>query len=252
MRSEQNTIQERRERWPRIGTLTFTTLTPFFNAVASFLPKRAALVIDKDDVQAARSDLDAQIKAELIKRHVQQLQKELRQYRFQQLTKIPRKKIQDLIAAAELRQRARQVRRTLQKQNRKFQKKWQRQFQQKPDRTLWIPLGLGLGLALAGIISYQFLRHRLQQRKEEEAALELAYTDLGSQDGTVTNVIPPDAIFVGITRTKLYYPIETPVDQLLTKDDRPTDVIFFLSEEEASKQGFQPAPSHLSAAPSPS
>jgi hypothetical protein len=252
MQSEQNTIQEGTGRWLRIGTLTLTPLTPFLNSIASLMPKRAALVIDKDDIQAASSDLDARIKAELTKRHMQQFQKERRQHRLQQVATTSRKKIQDLMAAAELSKRGRQVRRTLQKQNRKFQKKWQRQFQQqqKGKRTFWIALGFGFGLALAGIISYQYLRHRLQQRKEEEAALELAYTEIGSQNGNVTNAIPPDAVFVGIISTKLYYPIETPLDQLPTKDDRPVDVLFFASEQEASNQGFQPAQSHLPTAPS--
>ncbi len=252
MRSEQDTMREEAGRWLRIGTFTLTTLTPFLHSIASFIPKRAALVIDKDDIQAASSDLDAQIKAELMKRHIRQLQKELRQHRLQQVATRAWKKTQKLVAPAELRKRGKQVRRTLQKQNRQFQKKWQRQFQQQQrvKRTLWIALGLGFGLALAGVISYQFLRHRLQQRKEEETALELAYTDLGSQDGNVTNAIPPDAVFVGVTSTKLYYPIETPLDQLPTKEDRPVDAIFFSSEQEASEQGFQPAPSHLSTEPS--
>jgi len=252
MPSEQNTTREEAGRQSRIGTRTLTTITPFFYSLASLIPKRSALVIDKDDIQAARSDLDARIKAELMKRHIQQLQKELRQRRRQQAATSAWKKAQNFIAPAELRKRGKQVRQTLQKQNRTFQKKWQRQFQQqqKAKRTLWLTLGLGFGLALAGIISYQFLRHRLQQRQEEEAALELAYTGVGSQDGNVANAIPPDAAFVGVISTQLYYPIETPLGQLPTQENLPVDAIFFSSEQEAREQGFQPAPSNLSIEPS--
>jgi len=255
----------------------------------------------KDNVQAAGSDLDEQIKARLVQRRAQQLQKELRQHRLQQVATSSWKNIQDLLVALldtlqtagtafvgrishpeprpskrggditdtlkehasnltqsiaerrqilaeyrddlshELRKRGRHVRRTLQKQNRKLQKKLQQQFQQQQKRTFWIAAGFAFALTIAGIITYQFLYHRSQQRKEEESALELP---IGSQNGNMTNAVPPDAVFVGVASTKLYYPIETPLDQLLTEDDRPVNAIYFLSEQEASKQGFQPASSH--------
>lgn len=245
MRPEQNTIGKGTGRGQRTATLIQTTFTPFLKSIASFIPKRAALVMDKDDVKAAGSDLNEQIKAELVKRYAQQQKKELHQDRLQQITNISQKKIQDLLAASELRKRGKQVRRTLQKQNRKLQKKLQRQFrqQQKANRGFWIALGFGFGLALAGIITYQFLHHRLQQHKEE-ATLELPHTDIGSQQTNVTNAAPPDAVFIGITSDKLYYPIGTSLDQLPTKDDLSVDIIYFASEQEANKQGFQPAQSY--------
>ena len=55
------------------------------------------------------------------------------------------------------------------------------------------------------------------------------------------NTAPPEAVFVGVASTKLYYPIETPLDQLLTEDERLANAIYFQSEQEASRQGFQPA-----------
>jgi hypothetical protein len=243
MRSEQNTIGEETGRGQRTGTLTQTTFTPFFKSFASFVPKRAALVVDKDDIKAAGTDLKARIKAELAKRRAQQLKKELRQRRRQQFVTLPLKKIQELMATYELPKRGRQMRRMLQKRNRKLQKQWQRQFQQqqKARRSFWIALGFGLGLTLAGIITYQLLRQRLQQQNEEEASLELPQTDTSLQQSNVTNAVPPDAVFVGVTSAKLYYPIETSLDQLLTKDDLPADIIYFVSEQEASQQGFQPA-----------
>jgi hypothetical protein len=163
----------------------------------------------------------------------------------------------------ELRKRGRRVKRTLQKQNRKLKNKLQRQSQQQPKRTFWIAAGSAFCLTLAGIIGYQFLRRRLQQREEEEAALELpvdlqndgvvntpqeeeAILELliSSQDSDVMNTAPPDAAYVGVTSTRLYYPIETPLDQLPTRDDQPGDTVYFASEQEASKEGFQPAGSY--------
>jgi hypothetical protein len=249
-----------------------------------------------DNVQAAGSDLDAQIKAELVRRRAQQLQKDTTS-----LWRNLWRNVQDLLAASldklqtvgtvfvgriipfkprpskrggdfndtlkeyasnltqsiaergeilaeyrddlshELRKRGRHMRRTLQQQNRKLQKKLQRQFQQRQKRTFWIAAGFAFGLTLAGIIGYQFLSHRLQQRKEEEAALELP---IDAQNGNVMIAALPEAAFVGVTSTKLYYPIEIPLDQLPTENDSPVDAIYFQSEQEATKQGFQPAPSY--------
>lgn len=248
----------------------------------------------KDDVHAAGSDQDEQIKAELVKKYIQQLQKEVAQGRLQQVTNSLLQNIQDLLAASldkfqtggsalverisrpvkrrgdlsdilkerasdltqdlaergqvlaeyrddlshQLRKRGRRVRRTLQKQNRKLQKSLQKQFQQQQKRIFWIAAGCAFGLTLAGIISYQFLHRRSQQLKEEEAILELP---IDTQNGNVNNVMPANAAFVGISSTKLYYPIETPLDQLLTRDNRLADTVYFASEQEASKEGFQPA-----------
>lgn len=252
MRSEQNTIQEETRRRLPLGSLVQTTFEQFLRSIAAFVPKRAALVIDKDDVQAAGSDLSELIKAELVKRHMQQLQKELRQRRLQQIVADSQQKVLDLIAASELRKRGRQVRRMLQKQNRMLQKKWQQQFKRPPqtNRTFWIALGFGCGLALVGIITYQFLLRRLQQSDEEKATVELPYPDMSSQKINLTNNAPPDAVFVGVTGTKLYYPIETPLEQLSSRDDLLVDIVYFSSEQEADQQGFQPAQSHLPTASS--
>jgi uncharacterized protein YukE len=152
-----------------------------------------------------------------------------------------------------LRKRRRQARRGLQKQGRKLQKRsrelqkdWQGQLQQVGrKRTLWIGLGVGFGLTLAGVITYQFLRGRLQQLEEEEPALELPSTDVDLQSGIMTDAAPPKAVFVGVISTRLYYPIETPLDQLSMKEDLPADLVYFMSEQEARAEGFQPAPSHF-------
>jgi hypothetical protein len=168
----------------------------------------------------------------------------------------------------ELRKRGRRVKRTLQKQNRKLKNKLQRQFPQQQKRTFWIAAGFAFSLTLAGIIGYQILRRiayqlirrRLEQRQEEEDALELpvdlrnedvanappeeeAILELltSSQNGNVMNTASPDAAFVGITSTKLYYPIETPLDKLPTRGEFPGDTVYFASEQEASKEGFRPA-----------
>ena len=62
--------------------------------------------------------------------------------------------------------------------------------------------------------------------------------------------MPLDAAFIGVTSTKLYYPIETPLDQLPTSGSDPIDVIYFLSAQEANDQGFKPANSQSPAASS--
>jgi hypothetical protein len=373
MRSEQKAILGETGRWLRIGTLTLTTLAPLLSTLASRLPKRAALVIDEDDVQAVRSDLDAQIEAELEKRHAQQLQQELRQYKAQHAAATSQEKLHDLVTASqgklqmvgtalggsfddlkshpytqklqqrssdltdtlkerggdltdtlkerasnlthriadrsddfthaiadrsddfthELGKRGKHVKRAVQKQNRKLQKKWQKQFQQrqqKANKSFWIALGFGFGLTIAGVITYQLLRRRLQQQSlEEETAIQVSYdttSPTASRDGNVTdvatksspsypmlqttlasgeqkssrstefsgtqaaNVTSLDAAFVGVTSTKLYYPIETPLDQLSTSGSEPVDVIYFLSAQEANDRGFKPAASKSPAASS--
>ena len=52
---------------------------------------------------------------------------------------------------------------------------------------------------------------------------------------------PVGASFVGLASTKLYYPVETPLDQLSEIDGKPVDVIYFASESEAQAQGFSAA-----------
>ncbi len=58
---------------------------------------------------------------------------------------------------------------------------------------------------------------------------------------TETSGSASDAAFVGVSSTKQYYPVETPLDQLHTIDGEAVDVIYFSSEDEAQRQGFTAA-----------
>ena len=55
-------------------------------------------------------------------------------------------------------------------------------------KEFWAALGFGLGLAVAGIVTFQLVRRRLQQRADEEPAIQLPY-DAGSQP-SVTSTVP--------------------------------------------------------------
>jgi hypothetical protein len=132
--------------------------------------------------------------------------------------------------------------------------------------------GFSVGLAAAVVAMYLFMRKRLPQIgvDEEEAHIEIPTNGHVSgnviaarfnqmaepttaQDASPTaedgvtdqvatdNQVPFDAILVGIVDTGRYYPIETPLDQLNSFSDKPADIVYFASEEEAKAQGFIPA-----------
>jgi hypothetical protein len=126
------------------------------------------------------------------------------------------------------------------------------------DRTFLSILGFSLGLVIAGTITFQLLRRRavLQETEQDEHIElppsnswngstgrpmgEISYLDQGGTSvatlkvvDTETNEQPADAAFVGIISTKLYYPMDTELEQ--------TDLVYFSSEEEAKAQGFNAA-----------
>ncbi|MBA2677678.1 MAG: hypothetical protein H0U76_04680 [Ktedonobacteraceae bacterium] len=181
------------------------------------------------------------------------------------------------------------------------------------DRNFWILLGFGTGLVATAVITYLFIRRRLQQAAEEEPPIQIVYNDTdatvenavngqprgniysvgangttlevqttgtASTDHLVTDVAqqtafsglpasktsetilpvrnedadaasslseisgtasPADAAFIGVSSTKQYYPVETPLDQLHAADEETVDVIYFSSEDEAQRQGFSAA-----------
>jgi hypothetical protein len=130
---------------------------------------------------------------------------------------------------------------------------------QKRDRTFWTVVGFGVGLAAAGVVTYQLVRRRMaQQVTEQDEHIELPQNDAwnGSvgrpageirhidQGGTSVATLeivdvetverPSDAAFVGVINTKLYYPVDTAID--------PNDlVVYFPTEEEARTEGFTAA-----------
>jgi hypothetical protein len=129
-------------------------------------------------------------------------------------------------------------------------------------RNFWVAFGFGLGLTAAGIITYVLIQRRQRERllAENESAIQLAQEHKAPLNGaTVPPVVaepavnepaqsassvPADAAFVGVTRTKRYYPVNTPLERItdgVGTDAAPVDVIYFASEKEARLQGFSAA-----------
>jgi hypothetical protein len=126
------------------------------------------------------------------------------------------------------------------------------------DRIFWSILGFSVGLVAAATITYQFIRRRVaQQEIEQNEHIELplsdswngsgglpigeiGYIDQGGNSVATLEIVdietseqPSDAAFVGIKSTKLYYPVDTELEQ--------KDLVYFTSEEEAKAQGFSAA-----------
>lgn len=132
--------------------------------------------------------------------------------------------------------------------------------------------GFSVGLVAAVIAMYLFLRKRLPpiSLDEEDAHIEIptdghvsgsvitarfnqmaeptteqdvssTAEDAATDQAVTDNQVPFDAILVGVVDTGRYYPIETPLDQLNSFSEKPTDIVYFASEEEAKERGFIPA-----------
>jgi hypothetical protein len=126
------------------------------------------------------------------------------------------------------------------------------------NRVLWMVAGFGVGLAMAGAITYRLVRGRaFRQAQEEDQAIELPQTDSwngkvahpageilhfdlnGATVATLEAVSvanaeqPENAAFVGIISTLSYYPVDTELEF--------TDLVYFFSEEEARARGFKAA-----------
>ena len=126
------------------------------------------------------------------------------------------------------------------------------------NRVLWTVIGFGVGLAVAGAITYRLVRGRaIRQAEEEDQAIELPQT--GSWNGKVAHPAgeilhfdqngatvatlesvavanaeqPENAAFVGVISTRSYYPVDTELEL--------TDLVYFLTEEEARARGFKAA-----------
>jgi len=123
---------------------------------------------------------------------------------------------------------------------------------------LWTVIGFGVGLTIAGVVTYRLLRGRaIRQTGEEDQSSELSqngvwngkvarpsgemrHVDQGGAAVATLEVVgvenaerPGDAVFVGVLSTKYYYPADTQLE--------PTDLVYFTSEEEARENGFQAA-----------
>jgi hypothetical protein len=125
-------------------------------------------------------------------------------------------------------------------------------------RTFWSIVGFSVGLVIAGTITYQLVRRRVaQQEIEQDEQIELPssnswngsagrpggeinYLDQGGTSIATMEMVDietigqsPDAAFVGVKSSKLYYPVGTELEQ--------KDLVYFTSEEEAKSLGFSAA-----------
>jgi hypothetical protein len=126
------------------------------------------------------------------------------------------------------------------------------------NRVLWTVAGFGVGLVVAGAITYRLVRGRaIRQAREEDQAIELPQVDSwngkvahpageilhfdlnGATVATLEAVSvanaerPENAAFVGIISTQSYYPVDTELEF--------SDLVYFFSEEEARARGFKAA-----------
>ncbi|HVB75340.1 MAG TPA: hypothetical protein VNE38_17450 [Ktedonobacteraceae bacterium] len=124
--------------------------------------------------------------------------------------------------------------------------------------VLWTVIGFGVGLVIAGGITYRLVRGRaIKQAEEEDQSIELPqngvwngkvahpageirhYDQSGATVATLEAVgvegtqRPENAVFVGVLSTKCYYPVDTELDT--------SDLVYFVSEDEARAQGFKAA-----------
>ena len=132
--------------------------------------------------------------------------------------------------------------------------------------TFWTVFGFTVGLVVAAVVTYLFVRKRMaQQVPEQDQQFELPprdsnwhFTDVGKPSGEIRHLgndgssvatlstvgiqkhapeevkAPADAAFAGVVGTKVYYPIdEVPSDA--------KDVIYFATVEEAQAEGYSAA-----------
>jgi len=52
------------------------------------------------------------------------------------------------------------------------------------------------------------------------------------------SAIPTNAMFLGVASTKVYYPIETPLNTLRSPEDAALDVVYFVTADDARAQGY--------------
>jgi hypothetical protein len=160
----------------------------------------------------------------------------------------------------ELVERGEEMTQDLAKRGRKLAKQSEKLLKpvKEQERAVWMVAGFGVGLVLAGAITYRLVRSRAlrQALEEEEQAIELPESESWTvathpageivhvdQNGTMVTTLetvtvanaerPENAAFVGVISTQSYYPVDTELE--------PTDLVYFLSEEEARARGFRAA-----------
>lgn len=285
-----------RTRWLRTAMFTYTVVGPAIRAwlrrranessqaiatAAQALPEiaqsRQADFRERLEELSRESRQRAVEQAQQLRAQAEQFQKQARQLRkaLRKEAKQRRKLLgqmrdsglewgQDLLKRGEqlteeLAERGEEVTQDLAKRGRKLAKQSQKLLKpvKEQDRAVWMIAGFGVGLVIAGAITYRLVRGRaLRQALEEEEAIELPESETWTvethpageivhvdQNGTMVTTLetvtvadaekPDNAAFVGVISTQSYYPVDTELE--------PTDLIYFLSEEEAQAQGFRAA-----------
>jgi len=139
MQSTKKDQLENAGRWLRVSILTLTTLAPIITPVISRVLSR---LLDKPE-ESRRDGVSDKVSHELAKRG-----------------ELARKKLakRGELAKKELTKRG----------------EWVKELAEQKKAT-WTALGFGLGLTVAGIVTFQLVRRRLLQQVDEEPAIQLPY-----------------------------------------------------------------------------
>jgi hypothetical protein len=171
--------------------------------------------------------------------------------------------------AKELTRRGEQIAKELNERGRTLS----RDLAQRNDTRLTV-MGFGVGLVAAAIGAYVLVTRRVQQRVEQDQHILLSQNGhfdihvdgMTSEDrpanvqiadveedvlvavlreepslSETEQIVPTDAVLLGVVSTKRYYPIETPLDEILSPQEGEADIVYFRSDDEARTQGYLPA-----------
>ncbi|HEY4034197.1 MAG TPA: hypothetical protein VGL94_09575 [Ktedonobacteraceae bacterium] len=211
MQSTNKGLLQKTGPWFRVGILTLSTLAPIISrALSHLLDKRE----DRSPAKVSNKlSYELGQRGERVKKELAQRGKQAKEELVQRSERVKK----------ELVQRGKQAKQELTQQKKEF----------------WAVLGFGLGLIVAGIVTFHMIRQRLLQQTNGEPPIQLPY-DAGNWP-IATSIVPEGTTFVGIIDRKHYYPIETLPDELAMLDENLLDVVYFTSEEDAKAQGFSAA-----------
>lgn len=138
------------------------------------------------------------------------------------------------------------------------------------SNMFWLAFICSAGLTAAAVAIYLYIQRRNQQRETYSQPIELLQDDRWNgaalkeqasmtqsssearRDSGISNLgnrlteqaIPEDATVIGVVSTRLYYPIEVPLERLAVAEDDTgagITVVYFASEDEAQARGFTAA-----------
>jgi hypothetical protein len=265
-------------RWLRVGTLTLTTLAPAIDVLMTRLRERnstmsheASKAVRSADWQerllvvgGALSELLAELRHNPYAQDLRKRGEEVADELIERGSKLSQSVVERGSEwSHDLAERSEQATRALSQRSRQV-----RQELTEHSNPLVLVTGFSVGLAAAVIAVYLLLRKRLTRVDlDEDAHIELPAngyvngnvieagfkrrapsalarekaaraSEDASVDHSADQQVPFDALLVGVVDTRRYYPIETPLDQLNVAGDKPSDIVYFASEEEAKSQGF--------------